>query len=315
MNQPKVLYICSAARCGSTIADMFLGSHSQVASLGEVNFLGKAIKRGEACTCGEPVVTCPAWQRIYDAIRNETGVNLPDEPYKHRLWDALARVAIDSTHQNALFYGQVYFRRIWLTMREALPIDVRLNFPIPPSYEVALHNKRKLYELLAKIWGKSVIVDSSKNPWEAVELATRWPEEIKVVLMTRDGRGVYLSRRSSGFSRRVSVLGWIKYYRRAAPMLLKRLPPSNLLQMRYEDLATNPEGLGRKLCEFVSLDYETSMLAMNKAERHMVNGNDTRFAPSKEIRLDERWRRQLVGDELAYFERHGGALNRVLGYR
>ena len=45
----RVLYICSAARCGSTLTDMFIGGHSQATSLGEINFLGRAIGLNEEC--------------------------------------------------------------------------------------------------------------------------------------------------------------------------------------------------------------------------------------------------------------------------
>lgn len=315
MIQPTILYICSAARCGSTITDMFLGGHSRVASLGEINFLGKAVKLGEACSCGEPVATCSTWKRLYDAVKKQTGIDIAETPYAYRLWDARSRVIIDHNHQNALFHARFLFRRAWLGLREALPSGLRSIIPIPPAYEKALHNKMQLFQLMADTWGKKVIVDSSKNPWEAIELAARWPEQVKVVLVTRDGRGVYLSRRSSGFDRGISVRDWMKYYRRAAPMLVKRLPAPNLLQMRYEDFASDPEGMGRKLCEFAGIEYEPSMLALDQGERHMANGNDTRFSPSKGIRLDERWRDGLKGDELAYFERHGGPVNRMLGYR
>lgn len=314
MTQPTILYICSAARCGSTITDMFLGGHSGVASLGEINFLGKAIKLGEACSCGDPVATCATWQRVYDALLQKTGTDVRNTPYAYRLWDARARVVIDHEHENTLFHARFLMRRAWLGVRDLLPPAMRSVVPIPPAYEKALHNKMQLFQLLADTWDKRVIVDSSKNPWEAIELVSRWPEQVKVILVTRDGRGVYLSRRSSGFDRGVSVREWMKYYRRAAPMLIKRLPQANLLQMRYEDFASDPEKMGRKLCEFAGIDYEPSMLVLDQGERHMANGNDTRFSPQKGIRLDERWREGLKGEELAYFELHGGPVNRMLGY-
>ena len=56
------------------------------------------------------------------------------------------------------------------------------------------------------------------------------------------------------------------------------------------------------------------MTDLSHAERHMVNGNDTRFRPERGIHLDERWRTDLAGDELAYFEGAAGRLNAQLGY-
>lgn len=40
--ESTVIYVCAAAHSGSTLSDMFLGGHSQIASLGELSFLGKA---------------------------------------------------------------------------------------------------------------------------------------------------------------------------------------------------------------------------------------------------------------------------------
>mgnify|MGYP005820476915 CR=1 FL=1 len=57
------------------------------------------------------------------------------------------------------------------------------------------------------------------------------------------------------------------------------------------------------------------MLQLDSVVRHMVNGNDTRFKPGKGIALDERWRRDLQPEELAYFNARGLHMNAALGYR
>ncbi len=314
MGMPIIVYICSGSRCGSTITDMFLGGHSRVASLGEVNFLGKAISMGELCSCGASVSECSAWQQIYTAIKLETGIDIPSKPYTYKLWDARSRVIIDHEYQNKWFYARFYYRRAWLGIREYAPVGLRNVIPIPPAYSKAVDNKMRLFGVISRLWDKDVVVDSSKNPWEAVELARRYPEQVRVILVTRDGRGVYLSRRSSGFDQESSVREWLKYYRNAAPMLKKRLPADNLMQMTYEAFAADPENNGKKLCTFVGIDYEPAMMDLGGGERHMANGNDTRFSPQKGIKLDERWRRELDGEEMAFFERYGGDVNRMLGY-
>lgn len=313
-NLSKVIYICSAARCGSTVTDMFLGGHPAAASLGELNFLGKALALNEDCSCGTSLSACEEWQKVFRAIASERGFSPVDDPYRLRLWDARSRVLIDHAYQTPAYHAAFYFRRAWLGVRESLPAVFQKLVPIPPVLSRALANKMDLYRIIAENWGKSHVIDSSKNPWEAMELARRWPDRVKVVLVTRNGRGVYLSRRNSGFSRRVSVAEWMNYYRRAVPVLDRNLTSSQMLRMSYEDFARDPEAAGRRLCEFVGLEFEPAMLALNAAGRHMANGNDTRFSPGKGIRLDERWKSELVGDELAYFNAHGAVVNRLLGY-
>lgn len=311
----NILYICSAARCGSTLTDMFVGGHSQAASLGEINFLGMAISMDGKCSCGENLRACMQWRKVFDVIQSAHGIDLIKNPYAFRLWDALAAVGIDYRHQTPAYRAAVTFRKAWMESRNHLPDGLRECFPIPPALLKALRNKMDLYQAVSRCWGKPVIVDSSKNFREAVELHRRWPDLVKVLLLTRDGRGVYLSRRSSGFSQSESVNGWLRYYRRALPLLESHIAPGSLLKIRYEDLASDPEGTGRTLCAFAGIPFESEMLDLAQSTRHLVGGNNTRFSPGKGIRLDDRWRTELYGAELDFFKCNGGDMNHRLGYR
>jgi Sulfotransferase family len=310
---PRVLYVLSAARCGSTLTDMFMGGHSQAASLGEINFLGKALSLDADCTCGAKLRRCATWGVAFDALQASRGTDLRSDSYGLRLWDALATNQIDHTHQTAALRAAVKWRKGLMDLREHLPWDLKSALR-PPALTEGLHNKRHLYQTLAECWGKAVLVDSSKNMREGLELTRMWPGLVKLVLVTRDGRGVYLSRRSTGRSREQAIAGWLNYYERAEPMAAKIVPSSDVLRLRYEDLASDPEGVGRLLCDYVGLRFEPEMLDLGKATRHLVNGNETRFSAQRGIRLDERWRTDLAGEELAYFNQRGGDMNRRLGY-
>jgi hypothetical protein len=123
-----------------------------------------------------------------------------------------------------------------------------------------------------------------------------------------------LSRRSSGRDREESVRGWLSYYDRALALLRAHVPPEARLQLKYEEIAGDPQRAGQTLCDFVGLRFEPSMLQLDGVVRHMVNGNATRFAPGKGIALDERWRRELAPEELSYFAGRGGRMNARLGY-
>ena len=308
----KVLYVCSAARCGSTLTDMFLGGHPKAASLGEINFLAKAIMLGEQCSCGATVRDCAHWQAVYGRLA-KSGFDL-QRPYRYRLWDAVAWNSVDKEHQTRLFLAGVRVRGAWMSARDLLPTSLRNAFPMPPAFNDALANKWHLYEAVSDAWGKELVVDSSKHVREAVELYRRHPQSVRILLLTRDGRGVYLSRRSTGRGRQESVRGWSTYYARALELLDRNVPPESRMQLKYEEIASNPERFGETLCHFVGLDFQPSMLKLDSVVRHMVNGNATRFRPGKGITLDERWRQDLQPAEAAFFEAHGGRMNAVLGY-
>ncbi|NML17521.1 sulfotransferase [Azohydromonas sp. G-1-1-14] len=295
------------------MTDMFLGGHPQATSLGEINFLAKAIKVGERCSCGALVRDCPQWEAVYGRL-GRWGFDLQD-PYRFRLWDAVAWTYIDSAHQTQAFLAAVKLRKAWMAARDLVPPPARALCPVPPAYRQALANKMRLYEAVAQAWDKQLVIDSSKNVREAVELYQRHPDTVRILLVTRDGRGVYLSRRSSGRDREESVKGWLSYYARALVLLERHVPPAARMQLKYEDIAGDPEAAGRTLCDFVGLQFQPSMLQLDGVVRHMVNGNATRFAPGKGIALDERWRRDLAPGELSFFDGRGGRMNAALGYR
>ena len=310
----RVLYICSAARGGSTVTDMFIGGHSQASSLGEINLLGKSLSLDAECGCGSKLRSCGEWRKIFDAILSSRGLDLIQNPYGLKLWDTLAVNEIDFKQQTNIFLLGVYFRKLWMQTRSHLPLYLYNHCPIPSRLNESIQNKMDLYETIARCWGKKVIVDSSKNFREAVELNRRWPNIVKLILLVRDGRGVYLSRRSSGRSQSESVSDWLNYYRRALPLLQKKVSPQSLLQIKYEDLASDPEKIGRIICDFIGIEFESNMLDLSLAQRHLVNSNKTKFFPERGVQLDERWRSDLKGGELEFFERVGGEMNIRLGY-
>jgi sulfotransferase family protein len=308
----RALYICSAAHCGSTFTDMFIGGHSQAASLGEVNFLGRAIALRQKCSCGMDVCECPDWSCVYDELREVTSYDLRSQPYAYRLWDGLAYNFIDHRKQTRSYKLAVRLRKVWLELRHRSGGML----PLLPVQVEALRNKAFLYESVAGQWGKNLIIDSSKNAREAVELNKLMPGRVKVLVITRDGRGVFHSRRKSQVSQRQSLLGWMNYYRRALPLLEKNVHDGDLLVLRYEDLAANPLLVGKKLCDFAGIEFENGMLDLGAVTRHLVHGNDSRFSAGKGIQLDERWKTELSTKDLDFFVKFGGeALNRRLGYR
>lgn len=308
--QWRVVYICSAARSGSTLTDMFLGGHSQAASLGEVNFLGKALALKQTCACGAGVCNCGQWTKVFEDLLASTGCDLREDPYAFRLWDMLDGIAVDRRKQTMAYKSAVYFGRAWLDLRHR----TRNLLPMLPSQAAALRNKCLLFDSIARQWGKRVLIDSSKSVREAIELYRYIPGRVRIILLTRDGRGVFLSNRRSKMNRRESVAGWLKYYRRAIPLVQTQIGSSDLFTLRYEDLATEPEKLGKELCQFLDLPFEGRMLDLAATTRHIVDGNDTRFAASKGIKLDEKWRTQLTPGDLAHFNRFGLEMNKRLGY-
>jgi hypothetical protein len=314
MSGPLHCFICSAARSGSTLLDMLIGGHPRAVSLGEFSFLGKALALGQECSCGAKVSNCPEWSPVLERIAREKGVDLRTDPYALWQWDTRAGTLIDRKQQTRAYLFGSKLRSLVCDLRYRLPPGHALRPPLPERLATGCGNTDYLFDVVAAQWGKEVLIDSSKNVHKALAHYERAPDRTRIVFLTRDGRGVFYSRRTSGFSRERSMQAWERYNRRALRLLPARVRPEHLLQLKYEELVADVQGTLARLCALLGLERDPAVLDLNAGERHLFNGNDTRFAREQGIRQDERWKTGLVGEELAYFLRHGSGLNERLGY-
>jgi len=84
---------------------------------------------------------------------------------------------------------------------------------------------------------------------------------------------------------------WARTNAQVAEVLRRSGQP--VFQLGYEELALAPEAALRKLCSWLELDYEPTMLnpAQTMQGSHILSGNRMRFDPSRSsaIRYDARW--------------------------
>jgi len=315
MSEVRYVYICAARRSGSTFFDLLLGGHSQIASLGEFSFLGKALSLDQTCGCGSPLRSCSTWAKVFDRIAEERGVDLRQTPYAMQQWDTRAVRQVDRKQQTPAYLLASTLRSKWMSLRTGAPKIGPLQLPMPASLRKGVANSFYLYDLIRESWGCQVVVDSSKNIFKALSLYEQDSEHVRILWLTRDGRGVFHSRLKTGLSRKESIGPWMRYHHLAQKRLKQALAPGHLKTLRYEDLATDTGSTLREICEFLGLPFEPQMVDLSKGVRHVVNGNHkATFSRAQGVCLDERWRQGLSASELAFFERKGGSLNNRLGY-
>ena len=120
----KVIFIASLSHSGSTLLDLMLNAHPEVASVGELKQLGRFARlekpnRQLRCTCGaESLLSCKFWTRVGDLTNAATGRTIGElnvEDYDEAesfdgttplLFEAIATVAgtryvVDSSKQVA----------------------------------------------------------------------------------------------------------------------------------------------------------------------------------------------------------------------
>lgn len=320
------LYIAGSGHSGSTLLDMLLGGHPQVASLGEPIFLvfnSNEHKTMDRCTCGLHVLDCPFWRRAEAGARHLLSLNEEEPHVLRRLVVADPKMTLlrddegrfvplptgqaypfrSRTHEALMVAGSARLRR-W-GARFVREVDLQRRVSI---------NLNFLYDAVRVGLDVPVVVDSTKNPGYLKGVWLERTAPLHVVVLLRDGRAVCHSRmRREGVSMRSAARLWVtEHVKRLA--VQATIPTANRTVVRYEQLCTDPERELRRLCALARIDWDPAMLDF-RADRHNLGGNPMRFREDeREIRLDEVWRGALSPPDIREFDRIAGWLNRRLGY-
>jgi hypothetical protein len=97
--------------------------------------------------------------------------------------------------------------------------------------------------------------------------------------------------------------------------LQRQFKPDHWLQVRYENLATRPVQELTRICDFLEITYEPTMLGFQDAYYAGIDGNyKVLTQPDSRIALDERWRDEFPPQYRVLFALLGGWLNVIYGY-
>src|SRR6266513_4649437 len=99
----------------------------------------------------------------------------------------------------------------------------------------------------------------------------------------------------------------------AAAQALGRRAGERYLELRYEDLVGDPEGVLRSICGFAQLPYDPRMLDYTRRFDVSAKPHQQRLkeAPRRGVRV---WRTEMPADDVAEFEAVAGDLLRSCGY-
>jgi hypothetical protein len=282
----KVVYIAGWGRSGTTLLGNLLGQVEGCVSTGELHQIWRrGLLEGRACGCGLPLRECAMWQEAFE--QGFGGMDHVDAA------DAMAAMRDVRTR---------YARRTLRQTRSGALLE-RCAYA---SY------LSRLYEGIAVATGARVIVDSSKNPGDAVVAAGLPGVQTYVLHMVRDPRAVAFSwaRRKevadksdeAGLLRRVGVvkstLVWQGYNQVVSRTVRAAAGRQGYLRLSYEQLVTDPAGTIDRIIDLVgeepssrpSLDGRDVDLAPS----HTASGNPDRFHTGHtSIRLDGEWRQAM----------------------
>lgn len=301
----RVLYIAGAGRSGSTLLDLILGNHREIASVGELAKLpSHGWVRRDYCGCGEPGHLCPFWSEVR---RRWLG---PGEGAA-----ALAEVL----ELQGLFERARRWPRL---LAEA-------GDPSPELLRYA-DLMASLYRAILAVSGRRVVVDSSKNPARAFALALSPGIDLRLLHLVRDPRGMAFSYakafaedRRRGVQEAIapqpplkSALAW-RLVNRLAARVRAVLPPARSAELRYEDLVGDPVAELGRLGPLVGLDLAPLGRRVAAGEelaiQHPIAGSRLRMMGSFRLRPDVEWqsampaRQQRLVARLAGLRSGGGA--------
>ncbi|MGB3619972.1 sulfotransferase [Ketobacter sp. MCCC 1A13808] len=317
----KALYIMSSPRGGSTLVSLVLGQHAKTVNLGEVCFIPKLLSLDEMCTCGQQLNQCGEWAKVFTRLAAASGVDMRAKPYGLHLDDAMkwkdGSGKIDHQRQTKARVAIARWRVAADSVGLALPPFLGGSWVTPPSIKDGVNNTMKLYTAAAEEWNSDLVVDASKLPRKAVHLYRAFPDEVRILHLTRDGRGVSASRMGHMPFERAAER-WHHYHQLTTQLLGKWVDPAHRFSMQYEAFTSEPEKWTSQLCEWLNIEYDPNMLQFsNDSVYHSAGGNPTRFKLAEEgIRpTDDQWRSRLTADHIARFDAVAGQLNHQLGYQ
>ncbi len=261
---PIVLYIGGYSRSGSTMLDVLLGTHRDIASSGEMTFLWDEFKRPDrTCTCGKTYANC----EVYGPWLKSRA---PGEAQVLRRIEARSSL-------NRLKRGQI-------------------STDDAATYRTYA---RSLFAHIQNKTGARIIVDSSKSAAAAAGRALALRDiaglDVRFLHLTRDPRATLQSYRRTGsnwaaeglrtkgaFDQLRPVFGWTLANRIAAETH-RAIGSDRAIHLRYEDLMMDPGLALTRVGQLVETDLSDIAHKINDGYAfeagHNVGGNRTRLEP------------------------------------
>ena len=299
-NKPQIIYIMADNRSGSTLLENILSKSDECFSVGELAMLkGHLLRNGPGenwnwnCSCGQPLNDCSFWSPII----KRTYQAKPEIFFTSINWNFKSKVLAS----NAVF--PFLFKKRFLKL-----INANNN-------QKVINTLGELYKLVVEQSGKRIIIDSSKNPIQALAIYKKIKDfDVKIIWLKRDIRAIVTSKskwKDLNKKKKKSMSKLILnvfYYRRLCYAVSKMVNSSDIIKMNYESLAQHTHEEVEKIIRSFEMKPFATPEYMELVEDHTIGGTPGRFT-KKPIQIDESWKGQFENDRFAYVM--GGVLNKI----
>lgn len=296
----KLVYIMSPSYSGSTLLTTLLAQRTNIATIGELKANNMPDINTYSCSCGTPILECAFWKQLQDHIGQQGG--------HLELSDFATRFRASGKALDRVLRPNVKGKMLELLRHMALNLVPSFR----SDFQKILEQNRHIITAACKIYNTNTFLDGSKDPLRALIFSRYTNYDLKVIYLTRDGRGTLNSdKKYNGLSTREAAVSWknkIEEMDRVAAML----PKEQLFKLRYETLCETPEETFQAIVRFAQLDELPEQDARN--ELHILGNNNMRLVKTSEIRLDEKWKKSLSEADIREFQSIAGPVNQKLGY-
>src|SRR5438552_826210 len=272
-----VIYIISDRRSGSTLLENILSKSTETVSISELAMLkGHICKEGPGeiwnwnCSCGKPIMQCEFWGKVLPGIYDNAFETKITWPYKS----------------------------VKVLLSSALP------FAAKRSLLKIIHSKKNIqttgklntvYTTIANVSNKKFIVDSSKDPLQALAVNECKDVEAKFIWLSRDLRAITFSKlkrwkvNKRSDKKPLETLTDSFYYKKICAAALHSVDKKNTLKIDYEELVVHPQQELDKICSAFGLQQYTAPEYMELSNDHTIAGTPGRFE-RKAIAADNSWK-------------------------
>ena len=150
------------------------------------------------------------------------------------------------------------------------------------------HNLAVL-EAVREVSGCRFIVDSSKDLRRLRRLLDTDGFDVRPIHLVRSPYGVLHSHAKRGHDLTYQA----GKYTRTIMRVRRTLSARDHLTIRYEELASSPRAVLRRVMEWIGLAFTEEQLDWPAYEHHNLTGNPMRFSRNREIRQDVSWKTGL----------------------
>ena len=283
----NLIYIASTGRSGSTLLDMLLGSHSQIATIGEIQILPHEILQKDCmpCGCGKPIPECSFWQEVIQQVRP---LNQPQPQISHFRERHNAGKTLRWKH-----LLEFHFESVIASKQNKIDIYGQNNYQLFDKFLDATEKSTQV----RPTW----IIDASKDPYRLLWLVKSNLFNIKVLHLVKDPRAFAYSMTKRILNNRdyqykayrftvQKTFSWLIHNYLISKIAQNYLNDLDYLLINYEKLASEPQNTLKEILDSVECQIESDFEKKFKNNIiHTIAGNPMRYQP-RDIVLDEAWK-------------------------